>query len=78
MIRSSSRDALLRVIKMLRTFYAMSFLSCVSILHHDSSDENVNSYNVTTLGKRGKLCILARQFAISLAIMQREYSYYRW
>ncbi|EGI62622.1 hypothetical protein G5I_08982 [Acromyrmex echinatior] len=38
---------------MLRTFYATSFLSCVGILRHDSRDgahENVNSYNVTTLG----------------------------
>lgn len=48
---------------MLRTFYATSFLSCVGILRHDSRDgahENVNSYNVTTLGKRGELCRLAR------------------
>lgn len=48
---------------MLRTFYATSSLSCVGILRHDSSNgtyENVNSYNVTTLGKRDELCRLAR------------------
>jgi len=48
---------------MLRTFYATSFLSCVGILRHDPRDgahENVNSYNVTMLGKRDELCRLAR------------------
>lgn len=56
---------------MLRTFYATSFLSYVGILRHDSSDgarENVNSYNVTTLGKRGELCADLRADAISLTI----------
>jgi len=56
---------------MLRTFYATSFLSYVGILRHDSSDgarENVNSYNVTTLGKGGELCADLRADAISLTI----------